>query len=94
MTKLQQKYIATLITDPILKPYVIGQEKYAGYVVLEEKESAKGNIRHQPVCFPSSLPAALDYVIRQQMCSQEHYGSIKEYIDRYESLKQDIYRLI
>lgn len=91
---VRQKYVSTLITDPVLKPFAIGQEKYAGYVILEEKVSAKGASRYQPVCYPNSFPAALDYIIRQRMCEQEEYGSIKEYLDRYESIKEEVYKLL
>jgi len=97
--EITQKYITTLVRDPLIEPYGIGQEKHGGFSVVEFKErlntkTGETTLRLQPVSYPSTFPGALDYIIRNKMCDQKSYNSIAEYIETYKKLKEEIFNTL
>ncbi len=97
--EVSQKYITTLVRDPLIEPYAIGQEKHGGFAVVELKErintkTGEATLRAQPVNFPSTFPGALDYIIRTKMCDQKSYNSIAEYIEAYKKLKEEVFNTL
>lgn len=88
-----------LIEDPTIEPYVITQEKHVGFCITER------SIRHsktgadpveylKPICYPTSIEGALEYILRNKMCDKENYSSISEYISEYRKIKESIYSIL
>jgi hypothetical protein len=94
-----QKSISTLITDSILDPYVIGQEKHGGFIIMEKttrinKSTQENTPHYKPVIFPATFSGALEYIIKQKLCNKERYSTLQEYINDYKKIKEDIYSLV
>ena len=92
-----------IIKDPILEPYYIGRDSHC-YTVYEiitpdsdrlRSKSSKGEDYEKPVAHYSHFGSALNKIAECQLHnSKENYDSIKEYLNKWDELKEKIDKLI
>tara|TARA_B110000977_G_C10850385_1_gene405564 strand:- start:447 stop:743 length:297 start_codon:yes stop_codon:yes gene_type:complete len=86
------------ITDPRMKPYYIGRDAhcYTVYEVVTPQErylekGSEGKDYEKPVSHHSDFGNALKRLMKEKLHNEkDHYKSIKEYIVRWEELKNEI----
>jgi hypothetical protein len=82
-----------LIEDAVLEPYFIVNANSGGYTVYERVTRGKGdNAYLRTVCYPSTFNHALKVIAKEKLNTGDntYYGSIKEYVDRWESITKSI----
>jgi len=93
-----------IIKDPSLEPYYIGRDSHC-YTVYEvitpdsgrlRTEDSKGVDYEKPVAHYSHFGSALNKIAECQLHnnSKESYTSVKEYLDRWDELKENLTKLI
>jgi len=89
------------IKDALLEPFYIGKDNYC-YTVYEVitpdsknlEEGSKGKIYEKPVGHYSSFGRALECVAKCKTELRDEYSSIREYIQTYNELKNNIEQLV
>ena len=92
----------TIIRDPLLEPYFIGKDAYCytAYEVItpQKKYLEKGSLGkdyEKPVAHYSSFGNALKKVMKEKLHNEtEEYTSIKDYIERWEQLQNEITEIL
>tara|TARA_R110001592_G_scaffold274634_1_gene541598 strand:- start:1772 stop:2068 length:297 start_codon:yes stop_codon:yes gene_type:complete len=90
------------ITDPRMKPYYIGKDShcYTVYEVVTPQEKylekgSEGKDYEKPVAHYSSFGNALRKVMKEKLHNEtEEYTSIKDYIERWEQLQNEITEIL
>tara|TARA_R110000796_G_scaffold181545_1_gene298144 strand:+ start:51 stop:347 length:297 start_codon:yes stop_codon:yes gene_type:complete len=89
------------ITDPLMHPYFIGKDTHC-YTVYEIvtpqkkylEKGSKGLNYEKPQGHYSSFGSALQKVAKAKLHNEkDHYTSIKEYVDRWEEIEQELKKL-
>ena len=90
------------ITDPKLEPYYIGKDSHC-YTVYEVvtpqakylEKGSEGKDYEKPVAHYSNFSKALERVYKEKLNSnKEHYTSIKEYIDEWDKIKNELSEIL
>lgn len=82
-----------VIEDKSLEPFFITNSSSGGYTVYERVNRGKdGKAYLRSVCYPSTFNHALKVVAREKLTTGEttYYGTIQEYITKWESITKDI----
>ena len=90
------------ITDPKMDPYYIGKDShcYTVYEVVTPQEKylekgSEGKDYEKPVAHYSNFSKALERVYKEKLNSnKEHYTSIKEYIDEWDKIKNELSEIL
>lgn len=90
----------TIIKDPALEPYYIGKDNYC-YTVYEvvtpdednARTKGKGKVYEKPIGHYSGFGAALERVAKAKTTQKESYDSVKDYLESWNNLKQQISKL-
>jgi hypothetical protein len=90
------------ITDPKMDPYYIGKDSHC-YTVYEVvtpqakylEKGSEGKDYEKPVAHYSNFSKALERVYKEKLNSnKEHYTSIKEYIDEWDKIKNELSEIL
>lgn len=83
----------TIIEDAAIEPYFITNSSSGGYTVYERVNRGKeDNPYLRTVCYPSTFNHALKVIAKEKLNTGDttHYGSIKEYVNRWEEITKAI----
>lgn len=82
----------TIIKDPKIEPYFIKKEEfcYTLYLNVKPKEGKEYN---KPIGYYANLEHALNKIPREKTNLKESYDSIKEYVEEYKKIKNEIENL-
>lgn len=81
----------TLIKDPAMEPFFISRSQTGGYTVFEHVTKGENNTQYiKTVCYPSNFGNALKTVAREKLNEQGVTYNLKEYVDRWENVKNSL----
>ena len=83
----------TLIEDPALEPFFITTSQSGGYTIYERVKKGKDDKPYlRTVSYPSTFNYALKVIAKEKLnCNeQSHYTSIKDYVEKWESITKAI----
>jgi hypothetical protein len=96
MSETKQRKSIQIITDPLLEPFFITKDEYS-YTVKQNVTSdashfrSKGNSKtyEKSLYYFSTLGQAINKIAELQM-GEDNYGSLKEYINQYTQINNNI----
>lgn len=83
----------TIIEDPVMEPFFITHSSSGGYTVYERVVKGDNNTKYLKTHgYPSNFNNALRMVSKELLnqSNNRHYTSIKEYIDTFERLQEQM----
>tara|TARA_X000001316_G_C921431_1_gene35830 strand:- start:397 stop:693 length:297 start_codon:yes stop_codon:yes gene_type:complete len=81
----------TLIEDPVMEPFFISRSQTGGYTVYERVIKGDNNTEYiKTVSYPSNFGNALKTVAREILNEEGKKYSLKEYVDRWENVKNSL----
>ena len=81
----------TLIEDPVMEPFFISRSQTGGYTVYERVIKGDNNTEYiKTVSYPSTFGYALKVVAREILNEEGKTYSLKEYVDRWENVKNSL----
>lgn len=81
----------TVIEDPVLEPFFISKSQSGGYTVYERVIKGENNTPYiKTVSYPSTFNGALKTIGREILNQGGKKYSLKEYLDRWESIESKI----
>ncbi len=91
----------TIIRDPKIEPYYIGKDAYC-YTVYQlvtpdtkyTENNQPGKDYSKPIGHYSSFGSCLKTIARNKINDKKSYSSIKEYIERFEQIQNEIKTLL
>lgn len=86
------------IQDPLLSPYTILKDKYAGYAIEEAvvrtgKDGQK-TIVPKVVRYPTTVESAVRWIIEAKLADSEKVMNLKEYLKEYSEVKSQLSALL
>ena len=81
----------TLIKDPALEPFFISRSQTGGYTVFQNVVKGDNDTKYiKTVSYPSNFGNALKTIAREKLNEEGKTYGLKEYVDRWESVKQSL----
>lgn len=81
----------TVITDPVMEPYFITRSQNNGYTVFERVVKGENDTEYiKTLSYPSNFSNALRTVAREKLNESGKTYNLKEYVDRWESVKDSL----
>ena len=81
----------TVIEDPVLEPFFISKSQSGGYTVYERVIKGENNTPYiKTVSYPSTFNGALKTIGREILNQGGNKYTLKEYLDRWESIESKI----
>lgn len=85
----------TLIEDPVMEPFFISRSQTGGYTVYERVVKGDNNTEYiKTVSYPSNFGNALKTVAREILNEEGKKYSLKEYVDRWENVKNSLLSIL
>ena len=81
----------TIIEDPVMEPFFITRSQTGGYTVYERVVKGDNNTSYiKSLGYPSTFGGALKMVARELLNEQGKTYNLKEYVERWESVKNSL----
>ena len=81
----------TIIADPVMEPFFITRSPNNGYTVYERVIKGDNDTEYiKNVSYPSNFGNALQTVAREKLNEQGKTFSLKQYVDRWENVKDSL----
>jgi hypothetical protein len=81
----------TVIVDPVMEPFFIARSQTGGYTVYERVVKGEKNTEYiKTLGYPSNFGSALKMVAKEILNESGKTYTLKEYITRWESVKNKI----
>ena len=81
----------TLIQDPVMEPFFISKSQSGGYTVYERVVKGENNTEYiKTVSYPATFGGALKTVAKEILNEQGKTYSLKEYVERWEAVKNSL----
>lgn len=87
----------TIVKDKAMDPFFIARSQTGGYTVYEHVIKGDNNTKYiKTVSYPSNFNNALKTVMREKLNSgpKKVFNSLKEYINRWEKIKNEISNIV
>ena len=81
----------TIIADPVMEPFFITRSQTGGYTVYERVVKGANDTEYiKTVSYPSNFGNALKVVAREILNTKATTYSLKEYVDRWETVESSL----
>jgi len=81
----------TIIQDPSMEPFFISKSSTGGFTVYERVIKGENNTHYiKTICYPANFSYALKTVAQEKLNEKKSYDSIKEYVDTYKSISEEM----
>jgi len=81
----------TIIADPVMEPFFITKSQSGGYTVYERVIKGENDNEYiKSLGYPSNFGNALKMVAREKLNESGETYSLKEYVNRWESVKNSL----
>ena len=81
----------TIIQDPSMEPFFISKSSTGGFTVYERVIKGENNTPYiKTICYPTNFSYALKTVAQEKLNEKKSYDSIKEYVDTYKSISEEM----
>lgn len=81
----------TIIQDPSMEPFFISKSSTGGFTVYERVIKGENNTAYiKTICYPANFSYALKTVAQEKLNEKKSYSSIKEYVDTYRSISEEM----
>lgn len=83
----------TIVKDKVMEPFFIARSQTGGYTVYENVVKGDNNTKYiKTISYPSNFNNALKVVMREKLNSgpKKVYTTLKEYITKWEKIKNEI----
>lgn len=85
----------TVIEDAAMEPFFISKSSTGGFTVYERVIKGENNTPYiKTVCYPSNFSSALRVVAEEKLNVKKSYSSIKEYVNTYKSITEEMTNLV
>ena len=85
----------TVIKDPVMEPFFITRSQTGGYTVFENVVKGENNTPYvKTISYPSNFGNALRTIAREKLNTEGTTFSLKEYVDRWERVKDSLLNII
>lgn len=84
---LGPRFTGAVIEDEAIEPYFITCVSGSCYTVSRKREDKHGELKYTDVCYPGSLEGCLRRIAKEKMNGEDGvklYGSLREYVDRWQ----------
>lgn len=87
---LGKTFGGTIITDPVLEPFIIVRYEDGGFAVFKVRGEGS-DLRLTTLCYPSNFGSCLDRIAKEIHHSDgKTYDSLKEYIDDWKQVSERV----
>lgn len=87
---LGKTFAGTVITDPVLDPYIIICYGPGDFAVCRKRLDPAGKLKLSFLKYPSSFCRGLEIIAKEKMCEKREYLSIQDYIDAWKEVASSI----
>ena len=85
----------TVIEDAAMEPFFISKSSTGGFTVYERVIKGENNTPYiKTICYPANFSNALRVVAEEKLNVKKRYRSIKEYVNTYKSITEEMTNLV
>ena len=85
----------TVIEDAAMEPFFISKSSTGGFTVYERVIKGENNTPYiKTICYPANFSNALRVVAEEKLNVKKSYSSIKEYVNTYKSIPEEMTNLV
>lgn len=85
----------TVIEDAAMEPFFISKSSTGGFTVYERVIKGENNTPYiKTICYPANFSNALRVVAEEKLNVKKSYSSIKEYVNTYKSITEEMTNLV